>query len=172
MLEDNYAGNAFAMGERLRQGLTTIHSMMPQVRWGSPCGSCWACLPTRYPRRTACCDVVLLLQITHVRGKGLLNAIVVDRSATCNAKKVCLDMATRGLLAKPTHDDIIRFAPPLMINAHQIDDCLEIIETAVRHVTKEGPHTTRRASTPIPSPPHQRAPAPPVLAPGPPSATL
>jgi len=63
-----------------------------------------------------------------VRGKGLLNAVVIDKSFKHSAWKICLDMAKNGLLAKPTHDHIIRFAPPLVINEGQIGECLTIIE--------------------------------------------
>lgn len=63
-----------------------------------------------------------------VRGKGLLNAIVVDDQNDKElAWKICLKMADRGLLAKPTHGNIIRFAPPLVINENQMMEGLEVI---------------------------------------------
>jgi ornithine--oxo-acid transaminase len=65
-----------------------------------------------------------------VRGKGLLNAIVIDDSPTSTsggAWNLCLQMAEKGLLAKPTHGNIIRFAPPLVITDQQMDDCLGIL---------------------------------------------
>jgi len=66
--------------------------------------------------------------ITAVRGKGLLNAIVIKEKSGKTAWEFCLQMAENGLLAKPTHGDIIRFAPPLVINKQQIMDCVAIIE--------------------------------------------
>jgi ornithine--oxo-acid transaminase len=65
--------------------------------------------------------------IETVRGKGLLNAIVVRHPDPEAAWAVCLELKENGLLAKPTHGDKIRFAPPLTINKTQIDECLEII---------------------------------------------
>ncbi len=68
-----------------------------------------------------------------VRGKGLLNAVVVDAPEESDtAWRLCLALAERGLLAKPTHGNIIRFAPPLVITEAEIDACCEIIEAAVR----------------------------------------
>ncbi|ESO00619.1 hypothetical protein HELRODRAFT_101030 [Helobdella robusta] len=64
-----------------------------------------------------------------VRGKGLLNAIVVDERY--NAWELCLRFRDLGLLAKPTHDDKIRFAPPLVINEPQIYEAVDIIARAV-----------------------------------------
>ncbi len=66
--------------------------------------------------------------ISVVRGKGLLNAIEIIPKAGKDAWDVCLKLRDNGLLAKPTHGDIIRFAPPLTINERQILDCLEIIK--------------------------------------------
>ncbi len=64
-----------------------------------------------------------------VRGKGLLNAIVIDDDPEEDtAWNICLELKERGLLAKPTHGNIIRFAPPLVINDDQIDACCTIIE--------------------------------------------
>jgi ornithine--oxo-acid transaminase len=62
-----------------------------------------------------------------VRGKGLLNAIVIEHSNKDAAWQLCLEMMKNGLIAKPTHGDKIRFAPPLVINKHQIDECVAII---------------------------------------------
>jgi ornithine--oxo-acid transaminase len=66
-----------------------------------------------------------------VRGKGLLNAIVIKESEKVNAWDICLKFAEYGLLAKPTHGNIIRFAPPLVINETQLMDCVEIIKTVI-----------------------------------------
>ena len=63
-----------------------------------------------------------------VRGKGLLNAIVInDTEESKTAWNICLEMKNNGLLAKPTHGNIIRFAPPLTITKNQLDDCIKII---------------------------------------------
>ena len=68
-----------------------------------------------------------------VRGKGLLNALVInDTEESSTAWNICLKMKENGLLAKPTHGNIIRFAPPLIINAHQINECCDIIEHTIR----------------------------------------
>jgi ornithine--oxo-acid transaminase len=66
--------------------------------------------------------------ITLVRGRGLLNALVIKEKAGKTAWEFCLHMAENGLLAKPTHGDIIRFAPPLVITKEQIMECVDIIE--------------------------------------------
>jgi len=75
-------------------------------------------------------------QIKTVRGKGLLNAMVIEPRDGIEAMDLCMNMAEKGLLAKPTHGDIIRFAPPLVITEAQIDHALEIIETSVNELLK------------------------------------
>ena len=66
--------------------------------------------------------------VTLIRGKGLLNAIVINDSPESNtAWNICLKLRDNGLLAKPTHGNIIRFAPPLVMNEEQLYDCIEII---------------------------------------------
>ncbi len=69
--------------------------------------------------------------ISLVRGKGLLNAVVIKPTGGMEAWDVCLRMAGNGLLAKPTHGDIIRFAPPLVITEEQILDCVAIIRSSI-----------------------------------------
>ncbi len=70
--------------------------------------------------------------ITLVRGKGLLNAIVINDSPESEtAWNICVEFAKNGLLAKPTHGNIIRLAPPLVINEEQIHECCDIIEKVV-----------------------------------------
>ena len=69
--------------------------------------------------------------ITTVRGKGLLNAIVIKPTNGKVAWDVCLALKDNGLLAKPTHDDIIRFAPPLIITEEQLWECVEIIKKTI-----------------------------------------
>jgi ornithine--oxo-acid transaminase len=67
--------------------------------------------------------------VTLVRGKGLLNAIVInDSSESETAWNLCVDFAKNGLLAKPTHGNIIRLAPPLVITEEQLHECCDIIE--------------------------------------------
>jgi ornithine--oxo-acid transaminase len=68
--------------------------------------------------------------ISEVRGKGLLNAIVIQHQNKEAAWELCLKMKERGLLAKPTHGDKIRLAPPLVITQDQILDAVEIIKEA------------------------------------------
>ena len=70
-------------------------------------------------------------RITLVRGKGLLNAIVIKEKDGVSAWDVCLKLAENGLLAKPTHGDIIRFAPPLVITEEQLLECAGIIEKTI-----------------------------------------
>lgn len=70
-----------------------------------------------------------------VRGKGLLNAIVVDDDDEGHlAWDICVAMASKGLLAKPTHGNIIRFAPPLVITEDQLHECCDIIEEAIEGI--------------------------------------
>ncbi len=67
-----------------------------------------------------------------VRGKGLLNAIMVnDSPESTTAWDICISLMHNGLLAKPTHGNIIRFAPPLVITDAQLDQCCEIIEDTI-----------------------------------------
>jgi len=75
-------------------------------------------------------------QIKTVRGKGLLNAMVIEPRDGVEAMDLCMNMAEKGLLAKPTHGDIIRFAPPLVITETQIDTALEIIQASVNELLK------------------------------------
>jgi ornithine--oxo-acid transaminase len=73
-------------------------------------------------------DLVVL-----VRGKGLLNAIVInDDEESETAWNICIALAKNGLLAKPTHGNIIRFAPPLVMNAEQLEECCDIIEKTLQ----------------------------------------
>lgn len=70
--------------------------------------------------------------ITKIRGKGLLNAIVINSTEESDAAwNICLRMAKNGILAKPTHGNIIRLAPPLSINSEQIEECCFLIEKSL-----------------------------------------
>ena len=104
--DQNLVENSRARGEQLRKGLSTFV--------GNSC-------------------------IETVRGRGLLNAIVINQpkglySAEGKAWTLCLEMMKNGLLAKPTHGNIIRFAPPLTITEKEIDNCLEIIGKSLKAV--------------------------------------
>lgn len=71
--------------------------------------------------------------VAEVRGKGLLNAIVInDTPDSKTAWNICLKLAENGLLAKPTHGNIIRFAPPLVINKEQLQESLAIIINTIK----------------------------------------
>jgi len=69
--------------------------------------------------------------ISVVRGKGLLNAIVIEPKDGKSAWDVCMKMKENGILAKPTHDHIIRFAPPLVINETQLHEAIELIKESI-----------------------------------------
>ncbi len=70
--------------------------------------------------------------VTSVRGKGLLNALIInDSEESSTAWDICLKLRDNGLLAKPTHGDIIRFAPPLVITEEQLMDCIAIIKKTI-----------------------------------------
>jgi len=102
LLDEKLADNAYKMGEIFRTELSKIRSSL----------------------------------VRDIRGKGLLNAMVIEpaiiKSKTKTAWDVCLALAENGLLAKPTHNDIIRFAPPLVITKEQIYECIEIISCALK----------------------------------------
>ena len=72
--------------------------------------------------------------ISTVRGKGLLNAIVIEHPDREAAWKLCLALKENGLLAKPTHGDKIRFAPPLVITAQQILESVEMISDSLNEL--------------------------------------
>jgi len=73
--------------------------------------------------------------VKQVRGKGLLNAIVISQEFS--ATEVCYNLRDRGLLAKPTHGDIIRFAPPLVISESELMECVSIIKETVLKMTNK-----------------------------------
>ena len=76
--------------------------------------------------------------ITKVRGKGLLNAILInDAPESSTAWNICLALKENGLLAKPTHGNIIRLAPPLVISEEQLLECVSIIEKTVLEYSKD-----------------------------------
>ncbi|HFX17951.1 MAG TPA: aminotransferase class III-fold pyridoxal phosphate-dependent enzyme, partial [Flavobacteriales bacterium] len=76
--------------------------------------------------------------VKQVRGKGLLNAVVInDTEDSDTAWNICLKLADNGLLAKPTHGNIIRFAPPLVINEAQLREALGIIKKSIAEYEQE-----------------------------------
>ena len=73
-----------------------------------------------------------------VRGKGLLNAIVInDTEDSSTAWDICMKLKENGLLAKPTHGNIIRFAPPLVMKEEQLRECTDIITRTIKSFTKK-----------------------------------
>jgi ornithine--oxo-acid transaminase len=103
MRDENLAENSQARGEQLRAGLSTMVGD----------------------------------KVESVRGRGLLNAMVINEPKggygdKGKAYELCEHMMDAGLLAKPTHGNIIRFAPPLTITEQEIDECLGIIESSVQ----------------------------------------
>jgi ornithine--oxo-acid transaminase len=99
--DEKLAENATALGQIFRDRMEALQSKRP--------------------------DVIHL-----VRGKGLLNAVVIkDTEDSKTAWNICLELAENGLLAKPTHGNIIRFAPPLVMNHSEINDCCAIIEKVI-----------------------------------------
>jgi ornithine--oxo-acid transaminase len=70
--------------------------------------------------------------VNSVRGKGLLNAILInDSEESSTAWDICMKLRDNGLLAKPTHGNIIRFAPPLVITEEQLMECIAIIKKTI-----------------------------------------
>ena len=84
--------------------------------------------------RTALNDYIKKSKVVQtVRGSGLLNAIVInDHEESDTAWKICLKLMENGLLAKPTHGNIIRFAPPLVITENELNRCIEIIKSTLQ----------------------------------------
>ena len=101
LVDENLADNAARLGQLFRQRMRQVQQQRPEV-------------------------------VTLVRGKGLLNAVVIAPAADgLTAWDVCVTLMERGLLAKPTHGDIIRFAPPLVITEKQLLAACDIIEEVI-----------------------------------------
>ncbi|MDR2126042.1 MAG: ornithine--oxo-acid transaminase [Prevotellaceae bacterium] len=83
-------------------------------------------------RREMCAFKSKMIEL--VRGKGLLNAVIIKPVNGKTAWDVCLAMRNEGVLAKPTHNHIIRFAPPLIIKENELLDAIELIKTAITKV--------------------------------------
>ena len=75
--------------------------------------------------------------VKSVRGKGLLNAILInDTEDSSTAWDICIKLRDNGLLAKPTHGNIIRFAPPLVMTEEELRECIKIIITTITDFKK------------------------------------
>lgn len=72
--------------------------------------------------------------IRSVRGRGLFQAIELDPTHKFSALELCMKFKEKGLLAKPTHENIIRLAPPLSIEPHQLNECIQIISKSLREI--------------------------------------
>lgn len=106
VINEKLADNAEHLGKVFRQRMNELQSKVPQT-------------------------------VTAVRGKGLLNAVVIQPKADGRtAWDVCVSLKDNGLLAKPTHGDIIRFAPPLVISETQLHECCDIIEKVILQYAK------------------------------------
>lgn len=101
--EENLTENAQVLGEVFRERMNRLKAKRPEL-------------------------------VTLVRGRGLLNAIIISPTVDGRtAWDVCVALMEKGLLAKPTHGDIIRFAPPLVITREQLNECCDIIEGVLLH---------------------------------------
>ena len=81
--------------------------------------------------------MILLFYLSYLcSGKGLLNAIVIAPEGKKSAWDLCILLKDNGLLAKPTHDHIIRFAPPLVMTEAQMDECLAIITKSLKQYSE------------------------------------
>ena len=102
LLDEKLADNAFRLGKIFRQEMRQVQRECPEV-------------------------------VEEVRGRGLLNAVVIKPSADGRtAWNVCVSLLERGLLAKPTHGDIIRFAPPLVITEAELRTACDLIADVIR----------------------------------------
>jgi ornithine--oxo-acid transaminase len=102
LVDENLADNAFRLGEIFREEMRLLQAEIPAL-------------------------------VDEVRGKGLLNAVVINPTPDGRtAWDVCVALMERGLLAKPTHGDIIRFAPPLVITEAELRDACALIADVIR----------------------------------------
>jgi ornithine--oxo-acid transaminase len=102
LIDEDLAGNAFRLGEIFREEMRLLQAELPEL-------------------------------VDGVRGKGLLNAVVINPTPDGRtAWDVCVALMERGLLAKPTHGDIIRFAPPLVITEAELRDACALIADVIR----------------------------------------
>lgn len=75
--------------------------------------------------------------ISQVRGRGLLNAMVIDQSHGISAWEICMELMKNGLLTKPTQVNVIRLAPPLVITRGQMEEAVGIIEQTLQKCLKQ-----------------------------------
>jgi ornithine--oxo-acid transaminase len=102
LIDEKLVDNARALGEVFRERMRRVQARRPEV-------------------------------VELVRGKGLLNAVIIRPTADGRtAWDVCVTLMEHGVLAKPTHGDIIRFAPPLVITEEQLHEACDIIEQVIR----------------------------------------
>jgi len=102
LIDEDLTGNAFRLGEIFREEMRLLQAEIPEL-------------------------------VDEVRGKGLLNAVVINPTPDGRtAWDVCVALMERGLLAKPTHGDIIRFAPPLVITEAELRDACALIADVIR----------------------------------------
>jgi ornithine--oxo-acid transaminase len=102
LIDEDLTGNAFRLGEIFREEMRLLQAELPEL-------------------------------VDGVRGKGLLNAVVINPTPDGRtAWDVCVALMERGLLAKPTHGDIIRFAPPLVITEAELRDACALIADVIR----------------------------------------
>ena len=106
IVDENLIENAQKQGEYFRQRMEALTTQLPEL-------------------------------VSLVRGKGLLNAVVInDDPSSDTAWNICLQLKDNGLLAKPTHGNIIRFAPPLIITSQQMEEGCDIIESTLTNFNK------------------------------------
>ncbi|KAK4048270.1 ornithine aminotransferase [Microbotryomycetes sp. JL221] len=108
IVQEDLSERADRLGRRMRKGLESLMEVGPQGGW-----------------------------ITEVRGKGLLNAIVIDETKSTKGRgawDLCLLFKSKGLLAKPTHVNIIRLAPPLVITDEDLDKTIQIIKESLEEL--------------------------------------
>ena len=124
LVEEELAENAFRKGEVLRTELNKLPKEIVRLTRGKG----------NFNLRGAVEDFSLLWSANHrkiifIETLGLLNAIVINEPY--DALEICNRLRDNGLLAKPTHGDIIRFAPPLVITDQELSECIEIIHNTV-----------------------------------------
>ena len=108
IVNEDLCNRAENLGQKMRSGLSALRGVGPNGGW-----------------------------ITEVRGKGLLNAIVIDETKSTKGRgawDLCCVFKSKGLLAKPTHVNIIRLAPPLIISEEQLDKILSIIKESLEEL--------------------------------------
>lgn len=135
--DEKLSERAEKLGEQFRTQLRNIKS--PLLQTGKFCSDKFETDWKKFPvADTLSFSLSLCVCLSHlVRGKGLLNAIVIDETQSDKtAWELCLLLKSRGLLAKPTHVNIIRLAPPLVISEEELAKAGQIIEQALNDIPK------------------------------------